>query len=870
MKMSELSLHAVQPALAASCRYNALNHRLICVLLLSLFTSFASLSAQQVAENSIQICFYNELEADSIISLRPDLSFERIIPYAPKPELERRHREAGLHLWYKAEVKNRDAISKEVAFFSSFKGVRIVNPTEFVSLYGAPLGAECLSSERLSDVSSVSAAVGGNINDPLYLNQWHYSNPDYANINLERAWVLETGKRNVIVAVMDGWIDHEHPDIAPNMWVNEAELNGLPGVDDDGNGYVDDIYGLNSTNSDIPSDHATHIAGTIAAVNGNGIGVCGIAGGNGTDTGVRVMSVAINAGTQFVSDWKLAQAFVYAADNGAVISSNSWRGYDEPSPVKVAGLKYFMDYAGHFENSPMKGGLIVFAAGNDNDTEPVDPFASPQIHNGNLITVAALSCSGVRSSFSNYGSWVDIAAPGGEFDGKGVYSCFTGNRYGFMNGTSMACPHVSGVAALVVSKFGDGLLTPSEVKSKLLKSATPVDPYQAGYPYTSKLGAGIVNAYLALCDTPLTPPRVPYGLSAQRNRDGNVLFSWTVPSDGNGNAVAECLIYADDVKIPLVSIKTSAYKVGQTMTYYGEKAYVDHADSYRIQSVDIFGNRSEMSEAILPEDFSDVAIYNPYCATNLTVYRPSSSKYERPLPAIKVRFPIQNSPLMKHRPYVDEPNGVIRKTGIFYNTIEWEFDVTSDTPLGCHPLIVKLMDDDDPEDVATLELSYIVREALEHYTGPVAKNPDDMHFYTSSLTGTLDLNVRDYLYEPYGLEFEIPDMEFSDDFGMNYLTLKYSVIDEKLHVEYEFDENALYFDDSPIMVSIHAFNSYFTDGAPAFFIHYNSDSGIENVTVEENPVREGVFTVTGMKLSVPVDQLPSGVYIVDGKKVVVH
>ena len=180
--------------------------------------------------------------------------------------------------------------------------------------------------------------------DPELPWQWNYHNTGTivgyepgelvmlpgADINLFEAWKYTTGDNRVVVAVIDGGIQVDHLDLASNMWVNEAEANGSLGIDDDMNGYVDDIYGYNFvTNSGkIRADsHGTHVAGTISAVNNNGYAVCGIAGGSGNNDGVRLMSLQIFDGDDSCYSYQIAQAFHYAANNGAAIVNNSW-AYD--------------------------------------------------------------------------------------------------------------------------------------------------------------------------------------------------------------------------------------------------------------------------------------------------------------------------------------------------------------------------------------------------------------------------------------------------------------------------------------------------------------------------------------------------------------
>lgn len=174
--------------------------------------------------------------------------------------------------------------------------------------------------------------------------QWHYKNfgitprsVEGADINLFEAWKQTTGSPNVIVSIVDGGIDGSHEDLKDNLWINEGEIPGN-GIDDDGNGFIDDVYGYNfvSDKGEITLDeagHGTHVAGTVAARNNNGIGVSGVAGGDGTpNSGARLMSCQIFEGAN--GSGQGAGATVYGANNGAVISQNSW-GYDYPGPGNI-------------------------------------------------------------------------------------------------------------------------------------------------------------------------------------------------------------------------------------------------------------------------------------------------------------------------------------------------------------------------------------------------------------------------------------------------------------------------------------------------------------------------------------------------------
>jgi subtilisin-like serine proteases len=345
------------------------------------------------------------------------------------------------------------------------------------------------------------------------------------------AWQLATGNPDVIVAVVDQGVKYDHEDLAANMWINYAELNGAEGVDDDGNGYVDDIYGYNFTtntgelNFSQELMHGTHVAGTIAAVNNNGIGVCGIAGGSGQGDGVKIMSCEILGKTESGSSGAglsgQIRAIKYAADNGAVICQNSW-GYTAGTisdtdwskgsySALTRAIQYFNQYAGLDQNGnqegPMAGGIVIFAAGNDASNKTCYPAADP-----NVVSVSATGYRGNPAYYTNYGKWVSLAAPGGDQSLSnafgGVYSTSVaadgGSAYEGIQGTSMACPHVSGACALAVSYYyGSGKnkgLTGEMLRQALLSSTQPIDKFCTGdYAYyKGMVGVGSLDTYKLL------------------------------------------------------------------------------------------------------------------------------------------------------------------------------------------------------------------------------------------------------------------------------------------------------------------------------------------------------------------------------------
>ena len=447
--------------------------------------------------------------------LVPDLGgikFERLFPACGR--FEKRTREAGLDRWFIADFSKDVPVAKVAEYLSSSENVETVEYSRALEVASFPFNESSRSQEY----------------------QWHYNNTGRvftsstvagADARVYDAWELCTGSPDVIVAVIDQGVKFDHEDLAANMWQNPGEIAGN-GIDDDENGYIDDIYGYNfiDNNGTITfseeNSHGTHVAGTISAVNNNGIGVNGIAGGSGKGDGVRIMTLetlgtAAN-GTSGGGLGASARAMKYAADNGAVISQNSW-GYASGalsggdwnkgnySAMKEA-IDYFIQYAGLDENGeqvgPMAGGIVIFAAGNDASELTEYPAADPQV-----VSVAATSYKGTPSYYTNFGKWVSMCAPGGDevMDANygGVYSTVVAadgsSSYGSMQGTSMACPHVSGACALAVSYYYGADkrkgLTADMLHGALLGSCKPIDPFCTA-AYAGKMGVGSLDTYRLL------------------------------------------------------------------------------------------------------------------------------------------------------------------------------------------------------------------------------------------------------------------------------------------------------------------------------------------------------------------------------------
>ena len=494
-------------------------------------------------------------------------ALQRLFPVDERNE--ERTRAAGLHRWYVVEFDDSADLDKAALDMAR---IAEVSKVEFNQQLMHVHDGKVIPLAETGAAPQTRAAVG--FNDPHLGKQWHYINTGDksiyskikagADVNCDEAWQLCTGDPRVIVAVVDNCVQWDHPDLAANMWTNTAEQNGSEGRDDDSNGYADDIHGFNfvdnttltiSTKGDAP-DHGTHVAGTVAAVNNNGTGVAGIAGGSGKNDGVKIMSCQIfhddDGGSAAIS----AKAIKYAADNGAVICQNSWGyaagalSYDQWSSADRAtkeAIDYFIRYAGmspdgETQTGPMAGGVVIFAAGNENSGQPGYPAAYEP-----CISVAAVSCTYEAAWYTNYGPTVDICAPGGgdaaDFSrpihyNEGynlstlptdlqngmtfVYTNFRGEvethtidyvsetlGYGYMQGTSMACPHVSGVAALIVSQFGAPGFTNKQLKEKLFSTARDIDSYQGPIyngrgTYAGKIGK-LVDAGAAL-DSGEVPP----------------------------------------------------------------------------------------------------------------------------------------------------------------------------------------------------------------------------------------------------------------------------------------------------------------------------------------------------------------------------
>lgn len=518
---------------------------------------------------------------DEVLDILGAYHFERIFTVDVKNE--ERTRSAGLHLWYRVKFDENTDLKEAASRLAKLGEISKVQANGHIKrAYNTKGYRSYISEAALQQKSAIRAVTAsGRFSDPGLPYQWHYINSgtnEFDNKNglnngseagcdvgCTEAWKKCTGDPAIIVAVLDEGVMHSHPDLRDNMWMNEGE-ELYADTDKDGNGYKDDKYGYNFV-SDTgiiswmeaeDSGHGTHVAGTIAAVNGNGEGVCGIAGGDGREnSGVKIMSCQVFSGINGVTLDAEAKAIKYAADNGAVILQCSWgynsslanmiEGYspgpgseeewENMYPLEKEALDYFINNAGS-PNGVIDGGLAIFAAGNEYAGMAAFPAAYSK-----CISVSAVAADFTPASYSNYGKEVTISAPGGDTEyynkvgqddpeswSEGIYSgsilsTWIQNgtaTYGFMDGTSMACPHVSGVAALGLSYAYQQRrhFKASEFIELLKASVKPLDSWYGNgkvkkyyrnhlsvgasltqinlSKYIGKMGAGLVDAGLLL------------------------------------------------------------------------------------------------------------------------------------------------------------------------------------------------------------------------------------------------------------------------------------------------------------------------------------------------------------------------------------
>lgn len=503
---------------------------------------------------------------DEVLEAIEGYELERVFPIDERTE--ERTREQGLHQWYVVRF-GADCKAEQVA--ERLQKLGEVQAVDFNRTIKRAYRTKAtpLSIKRLTAAESATRTTAGAMNDPLLAAQWHLINRGDqfcegglvksvrdADVQCEGAWARSTGDEQVIVAVLDEGVFVEHPDLQANIWVNEDEV-WRSHDDNDGNGYAGDRHGYNFVKSsgvitwnDVnDSGHGSHVAGVISAVNNNGLGISSIAGGSGAGDGVRIMVCQIFSGYTGSNALAVVRAIKYAADNGAVVLQCSW-GYvsgaaniydwgeqgfasqeewEAGAPLEKSALDYFTHNAGS-PNGPIEGGVAIFAGGNESAPMAGYPGASDD-----YISVAATAADFTAATYTNYGTGTSLSAPGGDQDyyfdyvdeshNYGEVGCvlstlpyhISESGYGYMEGTSMACPHVSGVAALAISYAAEQRrhLTEKELRELMISTATPIDEFQTGSKtysryvadigplqpmqmnlasYRGKMGAGQINA----------------------------------------------------------------------------------------------------------------------------------------------------------------------------------------------------------------------------------------------------------------------------------------------------------------------------------------------------------------------------------------
>ncbi len=384
-------------------------------------------------------------------------------------------------------------------------------------------------------------------NDPRYPELWGLNNigqtggkPD-ADVDAPEAWDVQTGT-DVVVAVIDTGVDYTHPDLAANIWTNPGEIPGN-GIDDDGNGYVDDVHGYDFCNNDNdPKDdhgHGTHVAGTIAAVGNNGVGVTGVS------WSARIMAVKFLCAGGSGTTSAAISAVLYAADMNAKVMNNSWGGGGFSQALMDA-----------IATADQAGALFVAAAGNNGADNDATPFYPSSYQVPNVLAVAATDLNDAKAFFSNYGATsVGLGAPGvsilSSVPPVGDPCCSDPSGYKLLSGTSMATPHVSGAAALAFAQYPG--ITHQQAKLRLMSGADPI-PALAGITITG----GRLNARTALQEDNVPPAQVT-NLTVLFSGARSVMLEWAATGDDgmSGTATAYDVRYStapiDETNFPLAA-----------------------------------------------------------------------------------------------------------------------------------------------------------------------------------------------------------------------------------------------------------------------------------------------------------------------------
>ena len=548
---------------------------------------------------------------------------ERLYPDAG--EWESRHRKAGLHRWFIVSYDPAAQPATKAALdFSSVDGVVYAEPQRRIRSNAYFNDQHAPKQWALYNDGS----LGGNYKAGC-------------DINVQPVWSTYTGgSSDVIVAVVDEGVQMDHPDL---------EAITIPGGENGSKSFVTNYPGYTI----YADDHGTHVAGAIAAVSNNEIGISGIAGGLDGKGGVRILACPFlhenPDDPEHPFQGNAYNAMVWAADHGAVICNNSWGDvYDtqeEAMAGGVGGMKtaidYFIQYAGcdsdgnQRPDSPMKGGLVVFAAGNDGWQIGWPAAYEP------VVAVGAVSAQYTRAYYSNYGEWVDICAPGGDArQGTQIMSTVANSNYDYMQGTSMACPQVSGVAALIVSYFGGPGFTVDMLKERLLGGANRdavSEALEIG-PLVDAMGAFTCNGTI--------PPEPAKDVVGTANSN-NITLTWKVTSDEDDKKAYGYLVLAttnagdledlDLRKIPSsvkqVSVEVGSLSVGDNISvtlsglafntdYHTTVVAYDYAGNYSAPSPVLKVRTEKNNPPVITTDYTGDYKIKPFKTLSVT-YRVS-------------------------------------------------------------------------------------------------------------------------------------------------------------------------------------------------------------------------------------------------------
>lgn len=398
-----------------------------------------------------------------------------------------------------------------------------------------------------------------------------------ADASILDAWKVTVGDKSEqgpLIAILDSGADMDHPDLVGNFWVNPGEIPG-DGIDNDGNGVIDDVHGYDAGDDDgSPDDqvgHGTHVAGTIGAVGNNGEGVTGV------NQNARLMPIRIDSGGRITTDG-VVRGLMYATKMGADITNNSWGGSRLNQAIEDA-----------FKAAPA---LHIAAAGNDGVNTDRTPFYPMAFDIPNMVAVGATDHNDRKAGFSNFGAKnVDVTAPGAD-----IYSTKNGGGYRLMSGTSMASPFVAGVAGLIKSAYPEA--TPTEIRERLIYGSDPITELSG-----MSVSNGRVNAAKAL-ENDAIAPGAPNDFWGQETTFKGTTLRWTSTGDDKWEGRSS----ASDLRVSTSPIDPDSFSLSETLATSapGETGHLEtvrfertpslepQTYHFALQVVDNVGNRSEL------------------------------------------------------------------------------------------------------------------------------------------------------------------------------------------------------------------------------------------------------------------------------------